>query len=982
MKLRGLELYHVGLHQGSVLNDVADGLTVIYGPNEAGKSTLLAGIRALLFGRATQAEAAVSLGAGARVIGRLEDEEGTLWRVERSLSGRRRHPPTASAGDGRRLVGETQFQDQFSALREVEALLYQSVFTFQLAELQDLRDNKSASERLYAAGAAGGLSPMAMERSLAEAAKRLYNRDPRAKNALLLQCMAEMSALRDRLALANDTPDAYLRVKQELAQAMAEQAALQKELEAAERALDEARLMQRLRPVHDQLEALRERLRVMADGPHGLPAMAELSALRASSRAVEAQLRQLHELEGELQRLQSVIAEQVGQIHPGWLQPLPGGAAQRPLEQAALSVGVLQAARAYEARLDAGQREVAARQNDVQQQQRALHQAASLLQENGWTPAQSQADIEQAEADLARELAVCDDEMERLNELQRLWSQYEATAQEIAAYETAAGPPGRRKTRRSGRWLPACVAFAAFALAVIEVWQGAPVDGVLTAGFGLVLTAVLIGLGRRQGAAAHPPADAHLERLRVQRGQQEAALLQTARRLTWHAEAFAALWSVQQPTSEGFDAARLSNAWAEQLQTAKASLRERTRRLNALRDGLRETRQALLRWEAARDGLEEAQAKLAAAQAQLEQTDAAWQDFLTEVGLPKTAFHPNAFVVEANVVLSIRTAQAALAKQSEQAEELRNTIVQFLDATAAFAPAARGGEPAARDASALQRAFDVRMEGLNRALQMAADGEALQQEIREWQVQANTLAGGEASYTEKAVLLRETSEATWTDRLQSLEAQVSRLRALLQASQERQWQLTQALRSWQDGQETAHIVWQLAQTRARRDAIAHQWAAHVIAHQLVRQARQQFERAQQPALLKAAGALFARMTAGKYVDLLVLGDEEGAAGEAWFAVDAQGTHWRIDALSRGTREQIYLAMRLALIRAYQRRGTILPVVLDDPLVNFDSLRLAAVFAMLNEEAQSGQMLYLTCHKSVVELAESAGVPVVSLTGVE
>ena len=49
-------------------------------------------------------------------------------------------------------------------------------------------------------------------------------------------------------------------------------------------------------------------------------------------------------------------------------------------------------------------------------------------------------------------------------------------------------------------------------------------------------------------------------------------------------------------------------------------------------------------------------------------------------------------------------------------------------------------------------------------------------------------------------------------------------------------------------------------------------------------------------------------------------------------------------LSRGTREQLYLAVRLGLIEEFAQRGTSLPLVLDEILVNFDPERMAAVAA--------------------------------------
>ena len=80
-------------------------------------------------------------------------------------------------------------------------------------------------------------------------------------------------------------------------------------------------------------------------------------------------------------------------------------------------------------------------------------------------------------------------------------------------------------------------------------------------------------------------------------------------------------------------------------------------------------------------------------------------------------------------------------------------------------------------------------------------------------------------------------------------------------------------------------------------------------------------------------------------------------------------------LSRGTREQLYLALRFGLVREFGEHAERLPVVVDEVLVNFDPerARLAAeAFATL---AETNQVLVFTCHPETVDLfAEAAGGP--------
>jgi hypothetical protein len=95
--------------------------------------------------------------------------------------------------------------------------------------------------------------------------------------------------------------------------------------------------------------------------------------------------------------------------------------------------------------------------------------------------------------------------------------------------------------------------------------------------------------------------------------------------------------------------------------------------------------------------------------------------------------------------------------------------------------------------------------------------------------------------------------------------------------------------------------------------------------------------------------------------------------------DAHGRTLGVDVLSRGTREQLFLALRLALVEQFARRGARLPVVLDDVLVNFDRRRAAAAARALAQFAAGGQqVIVFTCHRHTVRMLRRCGASVVEL----
>ena len=73
-------------------------------------------------------------------------------------------------------------------------------------------------------------------------------------------------------------------------------------------------------------------------------------------------------------------------------------------------------------------------------------------------------------------------------------------------------------------------------------------------------------------------------------------------------------------------------------------------------------------------------------------------------------------------------------------------------------------------------------------------------------------------------------------------------------------------------------------------------------------------------------------------------------------------------LSRGTRDQVGLALRLALIQVRSETQGHVPLILDDVFVTSDDARASAVVTLLTELAQEGhQIVFFTCQKVVRDL---------------
>lgn len=155
---------------------------------------------------------------------------------------------------------------------------------------------------------------------------------------------------------------------------------------------------------------------------------------------------------------------------------------------------------------------------------------------------------------------------------------------------------------------------------------------------------------------------------------------------------------------------------------------------------------------------------------------------------------------------------------------------------------------------------------------------------------------------------------------------------------------------------------------ARFRAAIRPWARLKLAHALLKESLSRFrERAQAP-MVAAASTYFSLMTEGRYERLEA--DEEGEK-PVLRAVQADGARKGIEAMSDGTADQLYLALRLAALDLRRASHPHMPLVLDDVLITSDDERAANVLRALARFAEGGQVMIFTHHRHLIDVARAA-----------
>ncbi len=109
-----------------------------------------------------------------------------------------------------------------------------------------------------------------------------------------------------------------------------------------------------------------------------------------------------------------------------------------------------------------------------------------------------------------------------------------------------------------------------------------------------------------------------------------------------------------------------------------------------------------------------------------------------------------------------------------------------------------------------------------------------------------------------------------------------------------------------------------------------------------------------PRMNERVGEIFSRLSRGHHTEVRL--DEDLTPR---VRMDADGMYGA-ESLSGGAADQLYFALRVTAGEQLARSGERLPLLLDDPFVQYDAERLDAALDLVTELAQDHQVLFFTC----------------------
>jgi len=328
----------------------------------------------------------------------------------------------------------------------------------------------------------------------------------------------------------------------------------------------------------------------------------------------------------------------------------------------------------------------------------------------------------------------------------------------------------------------------------------------------------------------------------------------------------------------------------------------------------------------------------------------------TEVRLPERS------ALERSAMLLERLGEAREARAQRRTLEKRiREIDEERDDQQALVRAADG-----ELAALMQRADCEALPDLERAEERSDEARRLAAQLADVEQRLRRAA---RPVEELAALAADADAEKLALELEQLRAEIEGNESQMAKWSENVGMLRSALAAMDGGAAAAEEAFAAEQALAKVGSLVGDYARLRLAHLVLAREMQRYGAEHQGPVLARASELFTRMTRGSFAGVT---SDFGSDDEMLILCERpQGLRLRVEQLSDGARDQLYLSLRLAALEHHLDRSEPIPLIVDDVLVSFDDPRASATFELLAELSRRTQILFFTHHERLVELARAA-----------
>ena len=162
----------------------------------------------------------------------------------------------------------------------------------------------------------------------------------------------------------------------------------------------------------------------------------------------------------------------------------------------------------------------------------------------------------------------------------------------------------------------------------------------------------------------------------------------------------------------------------------------------------------------------------------------------------------------------------------------------------------------------------------------------------------------------------------------------------------------------------------MEQELARIRRLAERYTRVKLASRILQQEIERYRERHQDPVLHIAARYFAELTLHSFADLKADVNDKGEP--VLVGIRTDGKWAGVSGMSDGTRDQLYLALRLATLEWRMQTSEPMPFIVDDILINFDDDRSRATLNVLADLGRKNQVILFTHHRQLVDEAIKIG----------
>ncbi|KAB8139033.1 AAA family ATPase [Gracilibacillus oryzae] len=202
-------------------------------------------------------------------------------------------------------------------------------------------------------------------------------------------------------------------------------------------------------------------------------------------------------------------------------------------------------------------------------------------------------------------------------------------------------------------------------------------------------------------------------------------------------------------------------------------------------------------------------------------------------------------------------------------------------------------------------------------------------------------------------------EVTLRQKLSYLQQQINDHKRNIVENRQQLSDIRASIALLEDKEDSSILKHQYEQLIEQTNQLAREWAISQIAVEKLAKAKAKYYAEYIPKVFEYASDYFSHLTKAKYKRLSIPKENE------WIKViDANGIVYTLEELSQGTKDQLYISLRLALSKVVSA-GIHFPFLIDDGFVHFDSVRKELIIQLLEEIGQHNQVIYFSTDTTLI-----------------